>query len=388
MTPTPASAPSPTPSRPARAPGLSVRARLTLSYAAFVVVVGLAFAVVGYLLLRFVPEGNATVGDGGFAPGRSDLLEVFVKYTGIALLVLAVIGLGGGWLLAGRMLAPLDRVTAAARLARDGSLSHRIRMPGRQDELAELADTFDEMLGRVQLAVDEQRRFAANASHELRTPHAVIRTMLEVASADPEGRDIEQLLSRIAEMNERSIVLTEALLTLADADTATDTASARGTITAAELDGILSAAVDDLSDAAAAKGVRVTLAAREATEATVAGVHGDAALLRQLVVNLVQNAVVHNIDGGTVTVGVTRGEDGAVVLEVVNTGAPLDEVAVATFTEPFTRGAGRTRSPGASHVGSGLGLAIVASIARAHAVELTLVPRPGGGLCVRVTFPR
>ena len=359
----------------ARPRGLSVRMQLTLSYAAFIVVVGVAFFGVGFLLLRFVPDESLMTVDGaGFAPTRSDLLEVFVRYALLALVVLAALGLGGGWFVAGRMLTPLTRITEVARLARVGSLDQRIRMPGRQNELAELADTFDEMLGRISLSVDEQRRFAANASHELRTPHAVIRTMLEVARADPDGRDIDVLLGRIDEMNERSIVLTEALLTLADAD------NHGSDFTDLDLAPLVEASVDELGATAARCGVRVE------TRLAPATVRGDETLLRQLVGNLVQNAIVHNNAGGRVDVSTTSTPNGDVVLEVGNTGDRVDEAALATYTEPFTRGGGRTRRTDTQHVGSGLGLAIVASIVRVHAATLELVPRDDGGLIARATF--
>ena len=355
--------------------GLSVRMQLTLSYAAFIVVVGIAFFGVGFLLLRFVPdEALVTVDGTGFAPTRSDLLEVFVRYALLALVLLAALGLGGGWFVAGRMLTPLTRITEVARLARDGSLDQRIQMPGRQNELAELADTFDEMLGRVGLAVDEQRRFAANASHELRTPHAVIRTMLEVARADPDGRDVDVLLSRIDEMNERSIVLTEALLTLADAD------NHSADLTDLELAPLVSASVDELGETASRAGVHVEM------RLAPAAVRGDETLLRQLISNLVQNAIVHNKAGGRVDVSTTSTPNGDVVLEVGNTGDRVDEAALATYTEPFTRGGGRTRRADTQHVGSGLGLAIVASIVRAHGATLELAPRYDGGLIARVIF--
>jgi two-component system sensor histidine kinase VanS len=354
--------------------GLSVRMQLTLSYAAFIVVVAIAFFAVGFLLLRFVPDGNLTALDGGFAPARIDLLRVFVRYALLAILLLAVLGLGGGWILAGRMLKPLSRITEAARLVRDGSLDQRIRMPGRRNELAELADTFDEMLARVQLSVDEQRRFAANASHELRTPHAVIRTMLEVARADPEGRDNDRLLERIDEMNERSIVLTEALLALADAD------NHSGRLAVFDLAPSVTAVVEEFGDNARMARVRVS------AHTTQAPVAGDAILLRQLVANLVQNAIVHNHADGAVEVSTTRGADGGGILRVSNTGAPLDARALETFTEPFVRGAGRTRRVD-GHAGSGLGLALVASIVSLHGATLELAPRPGGGLFASVAFP-
>ena len=198
-----------------RAPGLSVRIKLTLSYAGFLVVAGIALFAVGFLLLRFVPEGSLTVDGGGFAPNRTNLVEVFVRYAWWAMGLLVVFGLVGGWLLAGVVLRPLDRITDAARQARDGHLDHRVSLPGSRDELTDLADTFDAMLDRVQHTIDEERRFAANASHELRTPHAIIRTMVEVAQADPDGRDVDVVLQRIGATNERAIASTEALLMLA-----------------------------------------------------------------------------------------------------------------------------------------------------------------------------
>ncbi|BDI21785.1 HAMP domain-containing sensor histidine kinase [Herbiconiux sp. L3-i23] len=353
---------------------MSLRVQLTLSYAAFTGVVGVAIFAIGFLLLRFVPDSNLDL-SGGFSPSRSDLTEVFVKYAVWALVALAVIGLVGGWILAGRMLTPLTRVTDAARLVRDGSLDHRIRMPGAGNELTDLADTFDDMVARVQASVEEQRRFAANASHELRTPHAVIRTMLEVAQADPDGRDVDALLRRIAEMNERSIVLTEALLDLARAD-------ARNRLTeVVDLAAVVGRVVEGFAADASKRDIRVS------ADLDAAAVVGDETLLRQLVTNLVQNAVAHTPASGEVWVSVARARDGVAALSVANTGPALDAATAATFVEPFVRGAGRARRRGDEHVGSGLGLAIVASIARAHDASLEIAPRDGGGLRVRVTFP-
>lgn len=358
----------------ARRRGLSVRMQLTLSYAALLLLAGLALFAVGLLIVRFIPEGNLMVVDGGFAPGRDDLIDVFVRYSLVALLGLATVGLGGGWLLAGRMLRPLVRITDAARRARDGSLSHRIRMPGRQNELAELADTFDDMLGRVQLSVDEQRRFAANASHELRTPLAIMRTMLEVARADSGGRDTEAVLERLEQTNERSIALIEALLALADVE------HHEPVLRVVQLDDAVAEVLDGLSDLAARFDARIE------ADLEPAGVSAHSALLRQLIENLVQNAIVHNHPGGVVWVSTRRTDDGT-ALEVANTGDALDPAVVDTLTEPFVRGDGRARLPGDRHTGSGLGLAIVSSIARAHGARATLTARAGGGLVVSVRFP-
>jgi two-component system sensor histidine kinase VanS len=359
--------------RAPRARGLSVRAQLTLSYAAFVITVGIMLFGVGFLVLRFVPEGAISTVNGGFAPDRSDLLRVFVRYSAGALVLLAALGLGGGWLLAGRMVRPLQRITEAARLARDGSLDHRINMAGRHNELVELADVFDDMLNRVHQTVEEQRRFAANASHELRTPHTVIRTMLEIAQADLAGRDIDTVLRRVGEMNERSIMLTEALLNLAIAE------NHPLELRTVELETLVSGVVDELRDDAAAARVGI------GTRVTAQEVRGDPALLTQLMMNLMQNAIVHNHAGGRIEVSTERLPDGAAQLRVSNTGQVLHDSDLATFTEPFVRGAGRTRQ--GLHTGSGLGLAIVAAIVRAHAGTVLLRARTSGGLHVLVTFP-
>ncbi|MGY1812476.1 HAMP domain-containing protein, partial [Blastococcus sp. SYSU D00820] len=176
-----------------RAAGPSVRLRLTLSYAGFLLLAGtLLLGVVWLFLLRYVPDGVIVTGGsregtpGLFVPNRSDLQRAFVPKAAAALAFLLGFGLAGGWLLAGRMLAPLTRITDATRLAAQGSLAHRIRLPGPRDEFRELADAFDGMLARLEAHVAEQRRFAANASHELRTPLAISQTLLEVAR--PGGR--------------------------------------------------------------------------------------------------------------------------------------------------------------------------------------------------------
>ena len=173
-----------------RAPGLSVRLKLTLSYAGFLMLAGaLLLAVVWVFLLRYVPDGDPdppAIGlIGGVVPNRSDLLRAFAPAAAAVLAFLLVFGLLGGWILAGRMLAPLTRITDATRMAASGSLSHRIQLQGRKDEFRELADAFDAMLARLEAHVAEQQRFAANASHELRTPLAISQTLLDVARNDP-----------------------------------------------------------------------------------------------------------------------------------------------------------------------------------------------------------
>ena len=210
-----------------RAPGLSVRLKLTLSYAGFLMLAGALMLAAAWLagrpghsfdsFLRYVPNGVISA-IGGVMPGNdSFLLRAFAPAAAIVLAFLLVFGLLGGWLLAGRMLAPLTRITDATRIAAAGSLSHRIRLPGHRDEFRELADAFDTMLARLEAHVAEQQRFAANASHELRTPLAITQTLLDVASNDP-NRDTGKLVERLHAVNTRAIDLTEALLLLSRAD--------------------------------------------------------------------------------------------------------------------------------------------------------------------------
>src|SRR5437764_1419520 len=205
----------------ARAPALSVRLQLTLSYAGFLMLAGaLLLAAVWLFLLRYVPDRALLVNPAPTPrvfPIRSNLLHVFAPRAAAVLAFLLVIGLLGGWLLAGRMLAPLARITDATRTAATGSLSHRIRLPGRRDEFRELADAFDTMLARLEAHIAEQQRFAANASHELRTPLAITKTLLDVARNDL-NRDTGELVDRLHAVNTRAIDLTEALLLLSRAD--------------------------------------------------------------------------------------------------------------------------------------------------------------------------
>ena len=206
-----------------RGPGLSVRLKLTLSYAGFLMLAGaLLLGAVWLFLLRYVPEralivpgstGTQLSQGHGVFPVRSNLLHVFAPRAAAVFALLLVFGLLGGWLLAGRMLAPLTRITGATRVAGTGSLSHRIRLPGRKDEFRELADAFDAMLAQLEALSAEQRRFAANASHELRTPLAITQTLLESARNDP-NRDTSELVDRLQAVNTRAIDLTEALLLL------------------------------------------------------------------------------------------------------------------------------------------------------------------------------
>src|SRR2546426_4050399 len=196
-----------------RAPGLSVRLKLTLSYAGFLMLAGaVLLAAVYFALSRGVHPGVIFL-----VRSHADLLRDFAPIAAIVMAFLLVFGLLGGWLLAGRMLAPLTRITDATRMAATGSLSHRIELEGRQDEFRELADSFDAMLARLEAHIAEQQRFAANASHELRTPLAIAQTLLDVARNDP-NHDTGEFVGRLRAVNTRAIDLTEALLLLSRSD--------------------------------------------------------------------------------------------------------------------------------------------------------------------------
>ncbi|WP_318206505.1 HAMP domain-containing sensor histidine kinase [Streptomyces sp. SJL17-1] len=355
-----------------RRPGLSARLKLTLSYAGFLAVAGaLLLAVVWGYLLRYVPDNPQ--GLLGVSPNRYLLVRTFLPAAAWAMAFLLVFGLVGGWLLAGRMLAPLTQIRDAARRAGEGSLSHRIRMKGRQDEFRELSDAFDSMLQRLESHVAEQRRFAANASHELRTPLAISRALLDVAREDP-TRDRDELVERLQAVNTRAIDLTEALLLLSRGDTGTFTRES------VDLSLLAEEAAETLLPLAEQR--RITLDVTGGAART----SGSAELLLRMVTNLVQNAVVHNVPtGGTVTV--RTGAEGAMsVLRVENTGRRLPPDLVPTLTEPFRRGTERVRTDD-EHPGVGLGLAIVQSVVRAHDGSLHLTPRPAGGLLVTVRLP-
>ena len=363
-----------------RRPGLSARLKLTLSYAGFLVLAGtLLLGVMWVFVLRWLPTEDAGAirkAVGGaiiiLGPNRSDMLRGFAPAAAAALAFLLVFGLLGGWFLAGRMLAPLTRIADAARTAANGSLSHRVRLPGRKDEFRELADVFDTMLEQLQSHVDEQRRFAANASHELRTPLAISQTLLESARNDPaRGRD--ELIERLHTVNARAIDLTEALLLLSHAD--------GGSFTRESVDLSLLAeeTAETLLPLAEQRGITLDVTGEPTRTA------GSAALLLRMVTNLVQNGIVHNLPaGGAVTVHTEPRDDGS-VLRVENTGPPLPAELVPTLTEPFQRGTERARTD--EHAGVGLGLAIVHSIVRAHDGTLDLVARPSGGLTVTVRLP-
>jgi two-component system sensor histidine kinase VanS len=309
---------------------------------------------------------------GALVPGnRAFLLRAYAPAAAVVLAFLLVFGLLGGWLLAGRMLAPLTRITDATRKAANGSLSHRIRLPGRRDEFRELADAFDTMLAQLEAHIAEQRRFAANASHELRTPLAITHTLLDVARNDPK-RDTGELVDRLHRINTRAIDLTEALLLLSRAD---QRSFARVPV---DLSLVAEEATETLLALAEARGITIE------TSGDATPTVGSRALLLQMTTNLVHNAIVHNLsEQGTVWV-TTSVQPKTVVLTVENTGETLAPHLVSTLVEPFQRGTERIRT---DHAGVGLGLAIVKSIVKAHDGTLTLTARPAGGLRVTAQLP-
>jgi two-component system sensor histidine kinase VanS len=335
----------------------------------------LLLAAVWVFLLRYVPDQARLVSadtdfDGVF-PIRSRLLRVFAPRAAAVLAFLLVFGIVGGWILAGRMLAPLTRITDATRTATAGSLSHRIALEGRSDEFRELADAFDAMLARLEAHVTEQQRFAANASHELRTPLAVSQALLDVARNTP-GRETGELVDRLYAVNSRAIELTEALLLLSRADQRSFTPAP------VDLSLIAEEAAETLLPLAEHLGVTIE------TSGDLALASGSHALLLQLCTNLVHNAIVHNaVEPGAVWVR-TGAHPNHVTLTVENTGARLSSQVVSTLVEPFLRGNQRVRT---EHAGVGLGLAIVERIAEAHHGTLTLVPRAAGGLRATVQLP-
>jgi two-component system sensor histidine kinase VanS len=350
-----------------RAPGLSVRLKLTLSYAGFLMLAGAVLLTAMYFSL----SRGRHVGVIFLVESHGALLRYFAPIAALVMGFLLVFGLLGGWILAGRMLAPLTRITDATRMAATGSLFHRIDLEGRRDEFRELADSFDAMLMRLEAHVAEQRRFAANASHELRTPLAITQTLLDVASKDPNG-DTGELVERLRTVNSRAIDLTEALLLLSRAD---QRSFSREHV---DLSLVAEEATETLLPLAEKRDVTVV------TSGDAAHTIGSHPLLLQLATNLVHNAIVHNLpQGGSVWV-TTSVRPNRTVLTVENTGEDLAPGVIASLAEPFQRGTERIRT---HHAGVGLGLAIVKSITQAHDGTLTLEPRPDGGLEATVELP-
>ncbi|MFF4750475.1 sensor histidine kinase [Streptomyces sp. NPDC002514] len=304
---------------------------------------------------------------------RQHALDDLLSRSLLALLGLAVIAFAFGYAMAGRVLSPLGRITRTARAVAGSDLSRRIELDGPDDELKELADTFDDMLERLQRAFTAQQRFVGNASHELRTPLAINRTLLEVHLSDPEAPvELQQLGKTLLATNERSEQLVEGLLLLARSD---NQIVERGPVDLAE---VASQAIDQVHAEAEAKGVRIT------GERGPAVIQGNGVLLERIALNLVQNAVRYNVpEDGWVEV-TTEVQHGQAVLSVSNTGPVVPAYEIDNLFEPFRRL--RTERTG-SDKGVGLGLSIVRSVTRAHGGHISAQPREGGGLMMRVTLP-
>ncbi|WP_030154342.1 sensor histidine kinase [Streptomyces sp. NRRL S-244] len=304
---------------------------------------------------------------------RRHALDDLLSRSLMALLGLSIIAFAFGYAMAGRVLSPLGKITRTARRVVGSDLTRRIELDGPDDELKELADTFDEMLDRLERAFTAQQRFVANASHELRTPLAINRTLLEVHLSDPGAPvELQQLGKTLLATNERSEQLVEGLLLLARSD---NQIVERKPVDLAE---VASRAIDQARGEAAAKGVEIR------GERALAVVQGNGVLLERIALNLVQNAVRYNVpEGGWVEV-ITESQHGQAILIVSNTGPVVPAYEVDNLFEPFRRL--RTERTG-SDKGVGLGLSIARSVARAHGGRISATPREGGGLVMRVTLP-
>jgi signal transduction histidine kinase len=381
-------------------PGLTVRVRLTLLFTGLFAACGAILVAIMYALVASepVPEGEkAPVYPDGFlaickakpvdeatrlkceaafsegvAAGaqeqRDATLAHLLQYSLLTLAIATLLAAVAGWIVAGRVLRPVQRITAAARSASDRNLTARVGLTGPRDELRELADTFDAMLDRLQAAFESQGRFIANAGHELRTPLTVMRTAVDVVLAKPDPTPAE--LREMGREVQGAVMQTErliaALLTLARNE--------RGLTVREEVD--LATAAEDAVDAACLDGVRPHLRLEPAP--TI----GDPILLERLIANLVENGVHYNVPGGELWV-VTTAEGDAATVTVANTGPLLTTEAMPALFAPFQRLNGRTADGGL-----GLGLTIVASIAAMHRGNVTARPRPDGGLVVTVTLAR
>jgi signal transduction histidine kinase len=385
---------------------LSARSRLTLLYTSLFALGGATLVLITYLLVahtlpsttttttpqqiqqattRCVTESQAG-GDSaanakqkcaalyangvqaGASAQRSTTLTHLLTYSLLSLAGVTLLAAVAGWIVAGRILRPVHRLTAAARAASEQNLSQRIALQGPRDELRELADTFDTMLERLDRAFTSQRQFIANASHELRTPLTVMRTAIDVVLAKPQPTR-DELVSMTADVRQavdHAERLIEALLILARNDQARTLTDPLDLATIAE----------DALEGRTAHGITTT------TTLDQAPVTGDAMLLERLVNNLLDNAERYNIAGGTVAISTTA-HDATSVLRVVNTGAVVPADMVERLFQPFTRLDDRIR-----HDGFGLGLTLVSSIAAVHGGTVDATAVPTGGLDISVRLPR
>ena len=362
---------------------LTIRARLTLTYAGLVTGSGAVLIALVYLYMsRFqvaIPEETASIdGDEGDVYLQITLMSEFLnRMLAISLGVLALLALlsgAVGWVVAGRMLAPLSTMNEAAKQAASGDLSRRLALTGPRDEIRDLANTYDQMLDSLESSLATYRRFAANASHELRTPLATARTMIDVTLADPDASadQLRSLAERLRETNQANVETVDALLDLAEAQS--------GDIYREEVDlaEVVSMVLAQLAPEASDRKVALPEGPGD-----VAVLEGDPVLLRQAVSNLLRNAVRHNVPGGGVELGLVHA-GGRIRLRLSNDGSPIPADRLESLREPFVRGAGRGRTRGDGH---GLGLAIVSAVAAAHGGALELSANPSGGLTAVLDLP-
>jgi signal transduction histidine kinase len=393
----------------------TLRMRLTLVYGGLFLVAGVVLLGVTYVLLEHqLPKGvNVVVGtkvaaDPGPLPPaekpflrtnagelisaedtpkyianeqaklRNSTLGSLLTQGGIALAIVGSASIGLGWLIAGRVLAPLHRVTDTARRIANGrgadlSLHERIALEGGDDEVKELADTFDTMIERLDRSFEGQRHFVANASHELRTPLTLNRALVEVAmNRKTASSDVRQLGETLLEINTRHERLINGLLLLARSENAVVDR------TEVDLADVVTHVVAQAAEEARSAGVTVT------AEPDHAVTTGEALLLERLAQNLVDNAIRHNQPGGFVRVTSRSRPDGTAELEVVNSGRVIPPYDLPGLFEPFRR---LDDERLVTAKGAGLGLSIVRSVAHAHGGDVVAIPRPGGGLIVTVTLP-
>lgn len=388
---------------------LTLRARLTLVYGGLFLLSGMLLLGITYALLsnefrggdkvvshsgpdgralppNATPPADAVTHETGYTDtvvqrAQDDALTALLTQGAIALALVGTASVAAGWVIAGRVLQPLHRVTDTARRiseapAADRGLHERIALSGPHDEIRELADTFDVMLARLDHAFDGQRRFIANASHELRTPLSLNKALLEVAARRPDASsDLRQLGTTLLDINARHERLIDGLLLLARSEA--DLGDPSYVDLADVVDHVVTHTLPALPAAARLK---VTAFPYEAPTS------GNPVLLERLVQNLVENAVRHNTaDDGWVRVSSATRPDGTVEVEVANSGPVVPPYDTPTLFEPFRR-LGPDRIATAS--GAGLGLSIVRAIARAHGGEVHAVPRPEGGLVVTVGLPQ
>jgi signal transduction histidine kinase len=378
-----------------RRPVLTLRLRLTLLYGGLLAVVAATLLVVALVVLdravrslpRFPPGVRLQFGDGSSLTSeqfsqlvRDSARSELLRSAGLVFAVVAVVGVAAAYVLAGRALQPVSRVTSTARRLSDETLDQRIALDGPADELKELADTFDAMLARLDAAFDSQRRFVANASHELRTPLTINRTLIEVALANPRADEpLRQLGANLLAVNQRHERLIDGLLTLASGE-----------------QGIIDPARVDLADVARHLTAEFRRTAHSGeidikTHLEPAPVAGDPVLLERLVQNLLDNAVRYNLpQRGQVTVTTGTTAEG-VYLTLENTGPAVPPYEIPSLFEPFRRmpTTERRADPAITSIprGAGLGLSIVRAVARAHGGDVQAMPRADGGLIAQVRLP-